>query len=151
MTILSKPELSEKTRSSMVETPETRARTKLLDALEVQIKAAEAEQRGEIYTVPKTNYVTDTTTGVRSKREVQVPVKPWWWKDMAGSTFIQLKYGTKKLEIAPGKFSIEAGSGEKLTTTLNIVMEAVRGGELDDALMNARGGRHGSKVLKPGE
>ena len=124
------------------------ARAKMLDALEVQIKAAEAELEGKIHTVPKLRYVNDATTGEREKREIQEPVKPWWWKDMAGSTFIQLKYGTKKLEIAPGKYSIEVGSAEKLVSTLTTVMDAVRGGELDDALMKARGGKRESKVLK---
>ena len=67
---------------------------------------------------------------------------------MAGGYCLQLKYGTKKLEIAPGKFSIDVGSAENLVPTLNTVMEAVRKGELDDALMKARGGKRERKVLQ---
>ena len=148
MTILSKLKLSDKTRSSMLEAPETQARAKMLDALEVQIKAAEAELEGKIYTVPKIRYVNDATTGEREKREILETVKPWWFKDMAGGYYLQLKYGSKKLEIAPGKYSIEVGSADNLIGTLETVMEAVRKVELDDALMKARGGKRERKVLK---
>ena len=148
MTILSKLKLSDKTRSPMLEAPETQARAKMLDALELQIKAAEAELDGKIYTVPKTRYVNDATTGEREKREIQETVKPWWFKDMAGGYYLQLKYGTKKLEIALGKFSIDVGSAENLVPTLNTVMEAVRKGELGDALMKARGRKRERKVLQ---
>ena len=54
----------------------------------------------------------------------------------------------KKLKIAPGKFSIEVSSADKLIGVLETVMEAVRGGELDDALMKARGGKRERKVLQ---
>ena len=94
------------------------------------------------------SYVNDAETGERVKRQVPEQVKPWWWKDLAGSDLIQLKYDTKKLEITPGKFSIEVGSGENLVPTLNTVMKAVRKGELDDALMKARGGKRERKILQ---
>ena len=148
MTILSKLKLSDKTRSSMLEAPETQARGKMLDALELQLKAAEAELEGKIYTVPKIRYVNDATTGERAKREILETVKPWWFKDMAGDYYLQLKYGSKKLEIAPGKFSIEVGAVENLVGVLETVMEAVRSGELDEALMKARGGKRERKVLQ---
>jgi len=145
---LSKLKLSEKTRSSMLVAPETQAQAKMLDALELQVKVAEAELDGKIYTVSKMRYVTDVDTGVREKREVKQQVKKWWWKDMAGRYYLQFKYGTKKLEIAPGKYSIEVGPAEKLVPTLKTVMEAVRGGELDEALMKARGGKRERTVVK---
>ena len=148
MPILSKLILSEKTRSSMLVAPETHAQSKMLDALELQVKAAEAELAGKIFTVPRMRYVNDAATGERVKREIQEAVKPWWWKDMSGCYYLQLKYGTKKLEIAPGKFSIEVGSADELVVTLETVMKAVKKGELDHALMKARGGKRERKVLK---
>jgi hypothetical protein len=148
MTIMSKLKLSEKTRSSMLVAPETQARAKVLDALEHQLKAAEAELTGTLYTIPRMRYVDNAASGEREKREIQEAVKPWWFKDMAGDYYLQLKYGTKKIEIAPGKYSIEVGKVENLVGTIKTVMEAGRSGELDTPLMNARGGKRVRKVLQ---
>ena len=132
--ILSKFKLTDKTRSGMLVAPETHRRMKMLDAIEQQIAAVEADQRGEIHTITKQKFVTDANSGEREKREVQVPVKPWWWKDMAGLVYLSVKYGNRRLEIQPGKSAIEVGAVDKLQATLEMLAEAVKTGELDDVI-----------------
>jgi len=61
--------------------------------------------------------------GVRERREVQVTVRPWWWKDMAGTHFLIVKYGHKKLEMQAGKPSIEVGAADKLIPTYHLLAQ----------------------------
>ena len=131
MTIMSKLTLTDKTRSSMLVAPEERRRAKMLEAIEQQIKAVEAKQNGKIHTVTKLKFVTDANTGERVKREMQIPVKPWWWKDVAGVVYLTVKYGNRRLEIQLGKSAIEVGSADKLVGVLELLADAVKKGELD--------------------
>ncbi len=138
MTILSKLKLSDKTRSSMHLSPEERRRAKMLESIELQIKAAEAEVEGKIYMLVKQKYVTDTATGERVKREVKVPVKPWWWSDVSGTVYLTPRYGNRKLELTKGNQSIEVGVKGKLASALKTLAEAVKKGELDAAMAHGK-------------
>ena len=44
---------------------------------------------------------------------------------------LQVRYGTRVLELAKGKNSIEVGSGAELLTVLETVKKSVEQGELD--------------------
>jgi hypothetical protein len=51
-----------------------------------------------------------------------------------------VRYGTRVLELAKGKYSIEVGSGNELLAVLETVKKCVEAGELDaqiDAASNA--------------
>ncbi len=81
MTILEKLSFSHKTRAGEHGSPEARLRRKMLDALEMQQKAAEAKQNGETFVRLETRWVTDEETGERRGKEAPVRFKPWWWND----------------------------------------------------------------------
>ncbi len=144
MSILKKLKLSDQTQAKSIAAPEVRRRAKLLTNIERQIKAAEATVKGELYTFKDFRYVTNKETGERERMSVAVKVRQWWWKDIAGVYFLCIKYGNKKLEFSKGKFAIEVGKQENLIPTLNQIAEAVKTGELDEAIASVA--KFGSKT-----
>ena len=146
MTILDKFTLTDKTRSAMLTSPETRTRIKMQDAIEVQIGLAEAEQAGQPYVKRKMRFVTDKETGERVKKEVPIRVRSWSWKDADGRLMLDARYGNHRIEIKPGKTAIEVGEARNLVPTLKLLADAVKAGELDKALLAAKSKR--GKVSK---
>ena len=65
MTILSKLNHSDMTRSKMIASPEALLRHKLLGALEEQIAAANADKSNEPYVKRASRFVSDQETGER--------------------------------------------------------------------------------------
>ena len=51
---------------------------------------------------------------------------------------LDVRYGNKRIELAPKKPTIEAGDEKKLVPTLTMLREAVLAGELDKALAQAK-------------
>lgn len=137
MSVLAKLKLTDATRSTTLVSPTERKREKLLTNIEHQIKAAEAEHKGELYSYPAMRWVTNSETQERTRKNIQVTVRPWWWKDMQGTCFTSIKYGNKKLELSKGKYAIEVGEHEKLVPTLRQIANAVKAGELDDIISGA--------------
>ncbi len=135
MTILSKLNLSDKTRAAMLTAPENRVRAKMLDAIETQIAAAEADAAGEPYTKLTSRYTTNEETGERVKKEVPMPVRRWWWKDVSGNVVLNVRYGNRRVELKPGKTAIEVGETEQLVPALTMLADAVKAGELDEVLL----------------
>ena len=74
MTILSKLNLSDKTKVAMLTSPEARLRGKMLEALDLQMEAAKAMLNGETYIRRAMRWVDDPETGERVRKEV--PVHP---------------------------------------------------------------------------
>ena len=146
MTILEKLNLSDKTRAAMLSSPETRARIKMLDAIDIQTAMAEAEQAGQPYVKRAMRFVTDKETGERVKKEVPIRVRSWSWKDGDGRLMLDVRYGNRRLEIKPGKTAIEIGDAGNLVPTLKLLADAVKAGELDKELLAAKSKR--SKVSK---
>ncbi len=128
MTILSKLNLSDKTKAAMLTAPENRVRAKMLDAIETQIAAAEADAAGEPYTKLTSRYTTNEETGERVKKEVPMPVRRWWWKDVSGNVVLDVRYGNRRVELKPGKT-------EQLVPALTMLADAVKAGELDEVLL----------------
>ncbi len=74
MTIPSKLNLSDKTKAAMLTAPENRVRAKMLDAIETQIAAAEADAAGEPYTKLTSRYTTnEETSEADHPKSVRVP------------------------------------------------------------------------------
>ena len=111
--------------------PVGRFRRRLSDAIVVQIDLAKAEISGDALNRTRQRWIKDPATGENHLKTVPIKVPRWWWKDDAGKTFVTLKYGAKILEIAPGKSAIEIAAAEELPAKLELLLEAVRGGELD--------------------
>ena len=104
-------------------------KNKLLKKLDEQISLATAQKNGELFTVKRLKNVKDGN-GNSTQIEVQKRVSQWFWTDN-NKTFIQIRYGTRVLELQKGKNTIETASADDLLKTLNIVKTAVASGELD--------------------
>ncbi|MCR9074388.1 MAG: hypothetical protein NXI18_22340 [Alphaproteobacteria bacterium] len=135
MTILSKLKLTEKTKADLHASPELRARQKLIQAIDQQIAAARSEITGEPHNLRTMRWIEDAETGERVRREVPIKVRRWWWRDEAGSVMLDIRYGNRRMLLAPNKPTIQVGSMDQLVPTLEQVREAVAVGELDKAIV----------------
>ena len=131
MSYLKNLNLSAQTRAESITSPKERRREKLITALQHQIKAAEAAKDGLFHSYPVMRTVTHAETGMKERKEVMLKVRPWWWSEMDGDVFLIVKYGHKKLELADGKSSVKVGKIDALIPTLELLIEAVKVGELD--------------------
>ena len=138
MTILEKLTFSDKTQAAVMTSPEARIRRKMLDAIDIQIAAAEAQANGETYIRRAPRWITDPETGERVRKEVPVRFRRWWWSDDTGNVMLDVRYGNRRIELQPGKPTIEVGAAENLLPTIQAVKEAVAAGELDTLLMAAK-------------
>ena len=121
-------------------------RSKLADAIDIQIAALQAEQKGEPFKRTVNRFLTNSETGNREQAVVPVRFRPWWWKESSGQLFLEIRYANKLVEIKQGKPSIAAGTMDKLVPILEQVKKAVLAGELDRQLVNIIAARR--KVLK---
>ncbi len=55
-----------------------------------------------------------------------------------GNVTLDVRYGNRRIELKPGKPTIEVGSTDNLLPTLQAVKEAVAAGELDKLLIDAK-------------
>ena len=74
-----------------------------------------------------------------------LPVRPWWRTDERGQVVFFVQVGWKAIEFERGKAGIVAGSMEKLPEVIDVLIGAVRAGELDPVLEQARTARPASK------
>lgn len=107
---------------------------KLLKKLDEQISLATAQKKGELYSVKRLKTVKDAD-GASTQIEVQKRLTPWFWTDN-NKTLVQIKYGTRVLELQKGKNTIECTSADDLLKTLAMVKSSAASGELD-ALIEA--------------
>lgn len=111
--------------------PVLHRRQKLVDKLHEQIMLAKAMAEGKQYEVAVTRRIKNLETGAVTKVEGVRNVKSWWFVADNGKAMFQVKYGTKVLELAKGKSSIEIASPDKLIPTIELLKKAVLDGELD--------------------
>ena len=107
-------------------------KSKLLKKLDEQISLATAQKNGELFTVKRLKNVKDAN-GNSTQIEIQKRVSPWFWTDN-NKTYVQIRYGTRVLELQKGKNTIETASSDDLVKTLGIVKAAVANGELDSVI-----------------
>ena len=117
--------------------PIQQRRNKLAKRLWEQMELAKAQQAGTQYTATKFRTITDNETGLRKQVETTKRVKAWWFTADNGKLALCVRYGTKILELAKGKYAIEVASANDLVPTLETVKTAVLAGELDTAIDNA--------------
>ncbi len=141
MTMLEKLTFSDKPRAAVLVSPEARLRRKLLDTIDLQISAAEADAKGEEFVRRAMRWITDKDTGEKVRQEVPIRMRRWWWNDDTGKVMMEVRYGNKLLEIHPGKPTIEVGKQDSLVSVLSTLREAVAAGELDKLLMDAKKAR----------
>lgn len=132
MGYLSKLKIVTATRPSK-QTPQEHRRAKIIEKLEEQLGMAEALIKGETYTKTRRIYVT-AEDGSRQLAERPKRMKPWWWHDVTGNFSITVRYGARPIELQKGRTAVEVGKRDNLVGTIRTVIEAVRAGELDEAI-----------------
>lgn len=116
-------------------TPLQRAKSKLIQNLKQQLASAEAMVDGKPFMVPRT--ITIEEDGVRVRKQVNKPIKTWYWRDLAGQVRFSVRVANKAVEIEKGKTDIIVGKDEDLPETVTKVLKAVEAGELDKVLTAA--------------
>lgn len=119
------------TKRSVSLAPIVQRRNRLISKIWEQTELAKAEQNGKTYAPTHTKTVKDRETGERRRIESPKRVKAWWFTSDNGKVCLNVKYGTKVLELAKGKTAIEVGSINDLIPTLDTIKAAVAAGELD--------------------
>jgi hypothetical protein len=114
-------------------------RNKLSNKLWEQIQLAKSQLDGTQFVVKKYRSFTDRETGLRKQIEMPKRIREWWFRNEQGKVCVAVKYGTRVLELAKGKHSIEVGNADDLIKALEIVKGAVEAGELDAQIELASG------------
>ena len=112
-------------------------RNKLAKRIWEQQELLKAQQAGAHFAPVKFRTVKDTETGVRKQVETTKRVKAWWFTADNGKLAVSLRYGTRVLELAKGKYAIEVASERELGNVLELARTAVLNGELDTTIDNA--------------
>ena len=117
--------------------PIQQRRNKLAKRLWEQMELAKAQQAGTQFIATKFRTITDNETGLRKQVETNKRVKAWWFVADSGKLSLSVRYGTKVLELAKGKYAVEVGAEKDLVGVLDVIKKAVLAGELDTAIENA--------------
>ena len=114
-------------------------RNKLSSKLWEQIQLAKSQIDGTPFVVTKFKSVKDKETGLRRQVEIPKRIREWWFQNDAGKVCVSVKYGTKVIELAKGKHSVEVENAQALVKALELVKQAVEAGELDAQIESASG------------
>jgi len=109
-------------------------RQKLSNKLWEQIQLAKSQIDGTQFVVKKYRSFTDKETGLRKQIEMPKRIREWWFKNELGKVCFCVKYGSRPLELAKGKYSVEVGNPTELLKALELVKSAVEAGELDSQI-----------------
>jgi ABC-type phosphate/phosphonate transport system ATPase subunit len=112
-------------------TPIQQRRNKLAKRLWEQAELARAQQAGTTFAPTRFRSVVQNDTGQRIQVEQAKRIKQWWFVADTGKLVLSVRYGTKLLELAKGKWAVEVGSEKDLVPTLELLKGAVLAGELD--------------------
>ena len=129
MSQLKKLVLTEHNQAKAKVDPKIRSRQKFIEALKQQISIADAQAKGEEFTVEKLRWKT-AEDGSREQVKKQIVPRPWFWEEN-GIVFLSPKIGFSPLELETGKQTIKVGAKKELTTVLNTLVQAAEAGELD--------------------
>lgn len=111
--------------------PIQQRRNKLAKRLWEQAELAKAQQAGTTFAPIRFRSVVQNDTGLRQQVEVAKRIKQWWFVGDNGKLALGVRYGTKLLELAKGKWAVEVASEKDLVPTLELLKGAVLAGELD--------------------
>ncbi|MFT7570716.1 MAG: hypothetical protein ACI9JL_001747 [Paracoccaceae bacterium] len=137
MAMLAKLKTSKKERSASRETVDQRLQRKLIERLREQKEFAEADIAGEAIIKTVTKFVPNKETGELVRQEVPKRIKRWFWKEADGTVCMKLLYGASVIDFNGENSTFEVKELSKLPETIDMVIEAIEAGELDDALMAA--------------
>jgi len=109
-------------------------RNKLAKRLWEQAELARAQAAGTTFSPTRSRTITDKHTGTRQSIQTNKRIKQWWFVADTGKLCLSVRYGTKLLELAKGKYAVEIAAEKDLPATLELIKSAVLAGELDAAL-----------------
>ena len=136
MSVLSSLKLVAAKRPQAMPTIQVR-RNKLGKQLFEQIKLATALSEGKTYAPLQLRNVRNKESGEIKTIEIARRIRQWWFISETGKVCIQVKYGSRTLEIGKGKNSVEISSGTELIKALETLKLATESGEFDAQLENA--------------
>jgi hypothetical protein len=122
-------------------------RNKLINALHDQLELARAEAEGREYLKTRRRHVRNPVTGEYAEAMVSRRPRAWFWTADDGKVYINLRYGTRVIEIAKGKSAIEVGERRQLVAVIDAAKQAVAAGEFD-VQINAARNEVGKRFLK---
>ena len=114
-------------------------RNKLSSKLWEQIQLAKSQIEGTPFVVTKFKSIKDKETGLRKQVEIPKRIREWWFRNEAGKVCVSVRYGTKVIELAKGKHSVEVENAQALVKALETIKSAVEQGELDAQIESASG------------
>lgn len=109
-------------------------RNKLVKRLWEQCELARAQAAGTTFAPVKFRTVVENDTGIRRQIETSKRIKQWWFTSDSGKLALSVRYGSRLLELAKGKFAVELANEKELVPTLEVIKAAVLNGELDTAI-----------------
>ena len=112
-------------------------RNKLCGKLTEQIALATALRDGGTYAPMRLRTLRNKESGEVRSVEVAKRVRQWWFTAESGKVVIQLRYGSKVIDIAKGKNSVEVANGVELIAVLETLKSACELGELDQQISGA--------------
>jgi len=137
MTLMTKLKLSNITRTRQALTVEESLRGRMLGHLTEQQELIAAELKGETLVKTRKIYVTNDA-GERVTQDAKRRLRKWYWQDGDGTWYLELRYGGKVMNIEGDKAAIEAGKIKDIPKIIDTVIDAVKAGELDGALLTAK-------------
>jgi hypothetical protein len=114
-------------------------RNKLSSRLWEQIQLAKSQIEGTTFVMKKFRSIKDRETGLRRQVEIPKRIREWWFRNDAGKVCVSVRYGTKVIELAKGKHSVEVENALALVKALETIKSAVEQGELDTQIEAASG------------
>ena len=114
--------------------PHVAIRQRLAEAIDQQVAALASEAAGQPFVKQVERYITDPTTGERTKTQVNGKFRRWYWTDTTGKTNLEIRYANRALELKAGKRVVEIASADQIVPTLEKIKAAVVAGELDKSL-----------------
>lgn len=112
-------------------------RNKLSTKLWEQIQLAKSQVDGTTFQVTRFRSVRDQATGLKKQVEMPKRVRPWWFVSDLGKVCLNIRYGSRTLEISKGKPSVEVDNPNALIKALEMIKHAVEVGELDEQIEEA--------------
>lgn len=134
MSVLSSLKLVSAKRRNAI-SPIQYRRNKLIARIDEQIELAQATLAGQTLVKTRTRIIKNRETGESRAVEQAKRVRPWWFTDERGKLFLQIKYGSRTLELAKGKNSIELSTKDDLIKTFFAIRKAAIESELDSMLV----------------
>jgi hypothetical protein len=109
-------------------------RMKLIRKLDEQINLANAVLNGTTYVVKRLKNIKNEQSGEIRSFEVVRNVRPMFFKATNNKLCVQVRYGSKVVELAKGKNAIQVDDEKTLVKVLETVRSAVSDGELDEQI-----------------